>query len=229
MSRGELRSTLKAGASADELARWRQENGIPSEPKGYKVNMPQGRAQPKEDDAFLQSFLKTAHASNYTQAQVDAAIAGFYSEVDRQEQALDEKGKEAIQKADERLRDEWKGEYTLNKNLAEAFLARAPAGFKDLFMEGYLANHMPMRSSVELWRWLAQSEREINPTATVLPGQTTGLDQTIDGEMKEWKRKMAAPKGSPEWKEYWEGGGEARYRKLLEAKSGLKKKAGATA
>ena len=64
LSSGEVRTTLPKNASAEELARWRTENGIPDKPEGYKVNMPEGRPVPKDDDPFLKAFLASAHKSN---------------------------------------------------------------------------------------------------------------------------------------------------------------------
>jgi hypothetical protein len=226
MSSGELRSSLKAGATAEETARWRAENGIPAEAKGYKVNMPDGRELPADDKDFIEAFTKAAHASNYTQAQVDTAIANFYTEIDRQERVLNEAEQLAVTKTEGLLRGEWGADYALNKNLAESFLARAPAGFRDRFWNGYLSDHQPIRASPEMWKWLVQTEREINPAATVVPAGTTNMGQTIDAEIKQFKAWMAAPKGSPEYAKYWgDEKAQARYRQLIEAQQGLEAKA----
>lgn len=225
MSSGEFKTQLKAGASADEVARWRQENGIPAEAKGYKLNMPQGK-DPKEDQEFLDAFLKSAHDANFTQAQVDTAINGFYAEVDRQERNLTEAEKVSIAKTQDLLRQKWGGDYALNKNLAEAFLARSPAGFRERFWNGYLADHQPIQASPEMWEWLVQVEREINPAATVVPAGGTNLGQTIADELTQLRSWMAAPKGSPEYQKYWgDEKAQERYRQLLTAQESMGKKA----
>ena len=224
MSSGEFRTPLKANASPEELARWRAENGIPADTKGYKINMPEGREVPKEDDPFLQSFLKSAHSNNYTQAQVDAAIKGFYAEVDRQEKDYSAAEEKAVSAADAQLRQMWGGEYELNKTLAESFLARAPAGFKDRFWNGYLEDHTPIRASTDSWKWLAQMEREINPAATVLPNQSVNLGQTIEAELTDLK-KLMGDSGSKYWKGPEAEKLQARYRQLIAAQMGLKEKA----
>ena len=230
MSSGELKSALKAGASADEVARWRQENGIPSEAKAYKVNLPanvkDGAKVMEEDKEFLDAFLGSAHQANFTQAQVDTALAGYYAEVDRQERNLTEAEAAAVQKTDQMLKQEWGADYTLNKNLAESFLSRAPAGFKDRFWNGYLADHMPIRASPDMWKWLVQVEREINPAATVVTSSSANLGQTVEAELSQFRAWMAAPKGSPEYQKYWgDEKAQERYRQLLTAQEGLSKKA----
>lgn len=228
MSAGEFKTALKPGASQDEIARWRAENGLPVDSKGYKVNMPQGKTMDKDDEPFVQAFMKSAHEANFSQSQVDTALANFYGEVDRQEKALTEAEQQAVQKTDELLRTKWGADYSLNKNLVEAFLSRAPAGFKDRFWNGYLADHMPIRASPEMLEWIVQAEREINPAASVVPAGGTNIGQTIEAEMTELKKLMADDKSK-----YYKGPEaeklQARYRTLLAAQEGLRKKAGAPA
>lgn len=224
MSSGEMKPALPKGASPEEVARWRADNGIPAEPTGYKVNMPAGREIPKEDDPFLKSFLASAHKSNYTQEHVDAALASFYAEVDRQTAAMGEAEKAMEQKTEDALRQEWGADYRPNKAMAEALLARAPAGFRDRFMNGYLADHTPIKASPEAWKWLVQMEREINPASTVVPGAGGDLGKTIDTELADLKKLMGDSNS-----EYWKGpkadAMQNRYRQLLEAQEKLKQRA----
>jgi hypothetical protein len=85
---------------------------------------------------------------------------------------------------EDKLRQEWGADYRTNKAMAEALLARAPAGFRDRFMNGYLADHTPIKADpAESWKWLVQMEREINPAATVVPGATGDLGKTIEAEL----------------------------------------------
>lgn len=224
MSSGELRSTLPKGATPEEVARWRADNGIPAKPEEYKINMPAGKQAPKEDDAFLKSFLKSAHDSNYTQTQVDNAINAFYAEVDRQTEAMSEAEKKAVEVCEDQLRKDWGGDYRTNKAMAEALLARAPDGFRDRFMNGYLSDHSPIRASADAWKWLVQMEREINPAATVVPGATGDLGKTVATELMDLKKMMGDPNS-----EYWKGpkaeANQERYRQLLAAQEKLKAKA----
>jgi hypothetical protein len=40
----------------------------------------------------------------------------------------------------------------------------------------------------------------------------------IDAEIAKLRKDSAAPKGSPQWRSYWQGPGSARYRQLLQAR-----------
>ena len=229
MSRGELKPVLPKDATPEEQARWRTEAGLPAKAEDYKITLPEGRKPPAEDDAFLTAFKKSAHEANYTQAQVDNAVRSFYAEVDRQEQAMTAAEKAAETAAEDALRKDWGNDYRTNKNMAEALLARAPAGFRDRFMNGYLADRTPIRASPDAWKWLVQIEREINPASTVVPNTGGDLGKTIDAEITELKKQMGAPRGSADWKKYWEEGGEARYRQLITAKEKVAARSGQAA
>ena len=223
LSSGQYRTVLKPDATDAEKVAWRKENGIPETPKGYKINMPDGKPAPKEDDAFLASFLAQAHGANYTQEMVDATIKTFYAEVDRQQGAIAEAEKAAVDETEEKLRQEWGADYKTNKAMAEALLARAPAGFRDRFLNGYLADHRPIKASPEAWKWLVQLEREINPAATVVPASVGDQGKAIEVEIQDLK-KLMGNKAS----EYWEGPKaeslQKRYRELVGAQEKMKAK-----
>lgn len=224
LSAGELRPVLAKNATPDEQAAYRKAHGIPEKPEDYKVNLPAGKQAPKEDDAFLKSFLKAAHEENYSQSQVDKAINSFYEEVERQSAAVGEAEEAAVQKADDQLRQEWGSDYRLNMAMAEALLSRAPAGFRDRFMNGYLDDHTPIRASTEAWKWLVQMEREINPAGTVVPGAGANVGKAIADELNDLKKLMADQNS-----EYWKGpkaeSMQARYRELLGAQEKVKARA----
>lgn len=224
MSSGELRTTLKKDATSQEVAQWRKENGIPDAPEGYKITMPQGKEPPKEDDAFLKGFLKNAHANNYTQGQVDSAISAFYAEVDRSIEETSAAEKALEQKTEDQLRAEWGADYRPNKAMAEALLARAPAGFRDRFMNGHLADGTPIKADAASWKWLVQMEREINPAATVVPGAGGNVSQTIEAEIASIK-KLMGDRNSAYWKGPEADKMQARYRDLVAAQEKMKAKA----
>lgn len=222
LSAGELRSTLPEQATPEETARWRKENGVPAKPEEYQINMPEGREKPADDDAFLQSFMKSAHDQHYTQGQVDSAIKTFYAEVDRQIADVAEAERAAEQKTEDQLRQDWGADYRVNKSMAEALLSRAPEGFRDRFMNGYLSDHTPIRASTEAWRWLVQMEREINPAATVVPGAGGDIGKSIADELAELKAQMGN-KNSSYWKDETK---QQRYRDLVTARDKMAERSG---
>lgn len=221
LSSGELRSTLKKDATAEEQARWRAENGVPAKPEEYAIKMPDGKAPPKDDDQFLDAFRKAAHASHYTQAQFDNAVSAFYQEVARQETAVREAEVDLERKTEDQLRADWGADYRVNKAMAEQLLSRAPAGFRDRFMNGYLSDRSPIKASAEAWKWLVQLEREINPAASVVPGAGGDPGKTIADELESIRKVMRTDRKTYDKDEKM----QERYRQLLVAQAKITAKA----
>lgn len=221
VSSGEYKRQLPKGATAEETAKWRQENGIPAKAEDYKITMPAGKEPPKDDDGFLNAFRKSAFDSNYTQAQFDHAVQTFYAEVDRTLQATSENDKLAEAKMQETLRNEWGGDYKVNMAMAEGLLSRAPAGFRDRFMNARLDDGQLIKADPEAWKWLVQLEREINPTATVVPGYGADAGKNLEAEIadiEKFMRENRAAYNKDEAK-------QKRLRDLYAARDSQKKRA----
>jgi len=220
---GEMRTKLADEPSEKELAQWRKDNAIPATPEDYAITMPEGRDPPADDDAFLKAMLKSMHDTNSSQAQVDATITTFYAEVDRQQDAVAEVEKKAEAATEDQLRKDWGEDYRVNKSIAEANLARAPEGFRDRFMNGYMEDGTLIRADVDAWKWLVQNERDINPMATVVPGAQGDGGKAAAAELVELRALMKNDNSK-----YWKGEEapqlQERYRELTDAASRLKAK-----
>lgn len=211
ISSGTLRSTLPENATKEEMAAWREENGIPADTSGYDLkDIPLS----PEAKAGADEFLKAAHAVNMTPAQVKAAVAWSAQRAEAQLEARQLQDQQITAEADELLREEWGAETKLNKNMILGLLDTAPEGVKDRIMGGRLADGTPITSDVKTLRWLAGIAREINPVATVVPGAGTNSAQVIETEMATMQKLMGDPKSA-----YWKGPEaekmQARYRDLI--------------
>lgn len=225
LSKGELKSTLPANATPEQQARWRQENGIPADPKEYKVTLPQGREAPKEDDALLNAMRASAHKANYSQAQWDAMVGTFYAEVDRTTTAMDEAEQKAVKATEAELRKSWGADADTNFAMLENLLARAPEGMKDGILNGYVIDpkmgRVPFRASQAAMNWLVSLEREINPAATVVTGAGGNLAKSIEDEIAEIEGLMRTNRQAYNKDEKK----QARLRDLYAARDKLKAKA----
>jgi len=64
ISSGEMQTTLKADATDEERADWRETNGVPATPDGYEVNLFDGLVVGEADKPMVDSFLESAHAGD---------------------------------------------------------------------------------------------------------------------------------------------------------------------
>ena len=224
-SSGDVRTRLPDEPSDKELAQWRKDNAVPATPADYAVNMPEGRDKPPDDDAFLKAMLESMHNSNATQAQVDATISTFYQQVDMNIEAGTEADQKTGAATEDLLRKDWGEDYRVNKSIAEANLSRAPEGFRDRFLSGRMEDGTLNRNDPDIWKWLVQNEREINPMASIVPGAQGDGGKAAADELIELKALMANDRS-----EYYKGpkaeGHQARYRELIEGQRQVKEKAG---
>ena len=205
------------GATDEELAAWRKQVGVPDDPSGYDL------ADLKLDDITKETtedFLKFAHGKDMPAEYVKTAVEWSVERAEALIEARREEDLRIKEEGEESLREEWGSEFKLNKNLIKGLLDTAPEGVGDAIMFGRLADGTPITSDPKTLRWLASLAREINPTATVVPGSGTNQAQALESELATLKTLMADKQS-----EYWKGPkaekNQKRYRELIDVQSKL--------
>jgi len=217
ISSGGLKAPLPDKPTPEEIAAWRADNGIPVTAKDYGVKVPEGM-----DSAQIDDFLATAHDMNMTPAQVEKAISWQAAANQKFVEQRAEQDNLAKEQGTEELRADWGSEYKLNINLITGLLDGAPQGLKDQIMGGRLADGTLIGNDPGMLRWLASISREVNPTATVVPGSGVNAAQAIQSEM-EGLQVMMGDRNS----EYWKGARseklQARFRELADVSAKISK------
>lgn len=207
---------LREGATPDEVAQWRTENGIPDAPDKYELNLPNGLVIGDADREGVADFLKQAHEANMLPSQVNQAVAWY---LDKQEQvvaAQAARDEETRMAAEDELRAEYGPEYRRNVVIANQLLDSAPEGVKDRILAARGPDGVPLGNDPSMIRWLVGLSRELNPIATVVPGSGTNAVQAVENELADLRKMMGDHKS-----EYWKGPKaanlQARYRDLTTA------------
>lgn len=108
---GEYRAKPPADASEEEIAAWREENGIPVKAKDYEIPKIAGYKWTDNDKPLIENFKTFAHKANYTQDQVNVGAEWYVKMV----QETQEKYWEDTQRSDAQSRqiamDQLRGEY----------------------------------------------------------------------------------------------------------------------
>lgn len=218
---GQLKTALPKDATPEQIKAWRAENGIPESHDKYELKLKNGLVVGEEDKPVVEGFLKAAHEKNLNTEQATAAVEWYYDEMERQAEARQAADQKATQEAADALRKEWGGDYRANFNGIYALLDLAPAGFKDAFLTGRLADGTPIGSSVEGMQWLASLARQLNPVGSLVPGVTgTNQASAIDDEIKAIETLMRTNRA-----EYnKDTAKQARLRDLYAARDQLKAK-----
>jgi hypothetical protein len=221
---GTLKSALPADATPEQLAEWRTENGIPSTPEEYDTTLPDGMVIGDFDKPVVDRFTKIAHELNMNPAQVQKTLAWYFKDQEQQTAELHAADRAAREENTTQLREEWGSEYKMNMNLVDGLLSQMPEGGKELLTGARLADGTPLGDNPKVLRWLANLAREVNPTATVVPGSGTNATQAIETELA-GITKLMGDKSSEYWKGPKASAMQERYRQLIDVQQKLQKRA----
>jgi hypothetical protein len=172
---GELRKPLGESATPEEIAAYRQQNGIPEKAEGYFEKLPDGLVIGDADKPLFNSFAEGLHKLNADPKIAQYAV-GWYNKLQEEQTAKLAEGDTTAKTATEdELRTEWGGDYRANINHIQGFLAQAPEGVADLVSNARGSDGKAILNDPNVVRWLASVARDLNPTGTIVPtGSTVG-------------------------------------------------------
>lgn len=218
ISSGELRSALPKDATPEQVAKWREENGIPAKPEEYDIavqGVEWGDTQ-KESIARLAAAL---HGTNATKAQAKAAFEWAAAEIAKAQESISGFDEEARTKAEDALRAEWGNDYRTNRNVIANLLATAPEDVREQFMSGRMPDGTRLENSPGVMKWLAHLARTLNPVGTIVPGAGGDQLQGVEAEIADIEKLMRTDRKAYNRDE----SKQERYRQLLEARERMKK------
>lgn len=217
ISKGDLLPTLKENPTPEEVADYRVAHGIPAEPAGYEIALPNGLVIGDADRPMVDEFLAKAHDTNMHPGQVNEALGWYFDRMDQARVAQEARDTESRMATEDELRAEFGQDYRINVKIANEMLDTAPGELKAKLLSGRLADGTLIGNNPDVIRWLTGLSRELNPIGTVVPGSGTNAAQAVETEMAGLKTLMGDHKS-----EYWKGPlaakHQARYKQLVEAK-----------
>lgn len=203
---GEKGTRLPKDATDEQVAAWREENGIPDKPEKYDL----GLEIQQQDKALVDKFLGAAHGANMTPAQVKASLESYYSVLEDAKAARETLDRDIQTKAEDELRQEWGDEYRRNVGLITNMLDSAGEGVRDKILMGRLSDGTPIGSSPQVLKFLTALALERNPTGTVVTGGTAN-DATVAAEIEKIEKTMRENRSTYNKDEKM----QERYRSLL--------------
>lgn len=219
ISSGELRSQLPATPTPEQVAEYRQQNGIPEKPDGYFEKLPDGLVIGDDDKPMFESFAKGLHALN-APPQIAQYAVKWYNDF-QEEQAARVSENDLSQKAtaEDSLRAEWGTDYRANISHITNFLRSAPEGVADLVTNARGADGRAILNDPKVVQWFASVAREMNPVGTIV-GSGDSM-KTVENRMGELTKMMGNQSS-----EYWKGPTaeklQAEFRDLVDAQNRLK-------
>jgi hypothetical protein len=102
-------------------------------------------------------------------------------------------------------------------------LSSAPEGVAEHVMNARAPDGTPLMSHIPTLRWLADTARTLNPTATIVPPSGSNTLEAMETEIAKYFT-MAGDRNSEYWKGPMKDKHQARYRELLDMQEKYGKK-----
>jgi hypothetical protein len=219
ISAGELKPVLGKDASPEQLAEWRQANGIPESPDKYEVmDLGGGFKIPEPDKPLADKIVAAAHATNQTPEQIKATLRAFYEVRDMVDNDLAERDKKAESDGQEALRQEWGADYRRHANLIEGLLDLTAGGLKENLLNGRMADGTLVRNSPAVQKFLLSLALINSPAGVVVPSSGGSQLGGVQDEIAKIEKVMRENRTAYNKDEKM----QARYRELLGAREQLK-------
>lgn len=210
-------NTLPDDPTEEQLAEYREQNGIPATFGEYDTDLDNGLIIGDDDKPMVDSVLEAMHGANASNDQVKAVLNAYYAGQEAQIEAIETKDNADKDSAISALKDEWGPDFNSNKNALQSIINQIPEASRDGFLNARMADGTAMLNDPNMLMFLADISRKTNPAATVVPN-AENPGQAIASEIKQIEGWMQANDAK-----YWKDEGvQARYRQLLDAKEGMK-------
>ncbi len=224
---GETKQALPENATPEQLATFRQENGIPEKPEGYFEKLPAELKLDEADKTILTPYLSAMHALNLPAATAAKLIEVRQQELDRLVDARVTADNTLKVSTEDALRSEWGNEYRANINNVHSMLDGAPAEVSEAILNARTADGNPLVGTPEVVRWLAQLSRELNPFGTIVPTTGGALDGNgVNARIADIEVMMRELGG-----QYYKGPKadslQKEYRDLVDARTRMQKRTAA--
>lgn len=223
-----MKNPLPANATAEQIAAWRTENGIPATGDGYIASLPaEIKIEPhnKEMASFIANRMLAVNASPAVVHEGLKVMNEWQAQLIEKRVEADETLRASTEDA---LRAEWGNEYRANRNNVLSFLsATAPPEVADALLNARTPDGTPFVGTPAAVRWLASMAKLHNPFGTIVPGAGAGTGMgNVDSRINQINAMM-----SDQSSEYWKGPNaekiQKEYRDLIDAQNRQKERGAA--
>tara|TARA_R110000850_G_scaffold269167_2_gene401016 strand:- start:11742 stop:12674 length:933 start_codon:yes stop_codon:yes gene_type:complete len=203
---------LPENATDEQLAVYREQNGIPADASGYEITLSDGLVIGADDKPMVDTVLAAMHGANAPPESVNAAVNAYYT---MQEQAYNDR--EVKDNADQSstvaaLKESWGNDYQANQNAVASLLNTVPEAVREELQSARMPNGDAIFNSPEVMEWMASVSRKTNPAATVMPNSNNPI-KGMNDEIQHIEKLMKTNNA-----EYWgDSKMQDRYRELLGA------------
>ncbi len=205
-------------ATAEELAAYRKEAGIPESVDDYvkAIELPDKRVIGEEDKPVVAAFAERALSMNIPPKDIAGLVDEYYAIQEEQANLQAEKDAEFKTASLQGLREEWGGDFKGNINAMRPYFESVDAQLFDNLMGGRLADGTKIGDHPGMIRFFVAKSLQENPAATVVPAGGNQIE-TIETEIKTLEARMRDDRDA--W--FKDKPAQERLQKLYEAQEKL--------
>ena len=186
-----LKPTLDPKATPEEVKQFRELYGVPEKPEEYKLELANGRVVGDEDRPMVDAFLKDMHAAHAPPALVNAAVNAYYARQDAAVEAREDLDIDQKVACTTELKEDYGPEHKENMRAVVGLLDQAPAELGKALHDARLPDGTLLFNDPRMVRWMVQLAKDLNPAATVVPGNAGNAAQTLTEKIGALKTLMA--------------------------------------
>jgi hypothetical protein len=217
---GELAKPLPKDATPEQIAEWRQGNGIPEKPEDYFKGLPNGLVIGADDKPMFDAVAGKLHELNAKPEVIHALADWYYGMQDEQVEAQKVADAEGKNKLTGALKTAWGNDFAANSNVYASYIAAAPKDVQEVLTQARGPDGNFLLYNPAVVSWLTAQAREINPAGHLVPNTGAGDVQSIETEIKSIETLMRTDR-----KAYnADSAKQERYRQLLEARMKLQER-----
>jgi hypothetical protein len=190
ISAGQLSKPLGDEPSDEDLAAFREANGIPAEAAGYLENLPDGLIVGEDDKEYFEDLMGALHAKNAPPAIGHAIINWYNGFAEQQQDAQAEMDDTQSGESVDKLREDWGSDYRANINLVNGLIASTfGKDAADQILNGRYQDGRAFMNDPAVLKGFAEIARKMNPIMQIdAPG--TSHESTMNDEIAELEKYM---------------------------------------
>lgn len=185
LSSGEVKKALPENPTADDIAAYRKENGIPDKPEAYDVKLGNGIVPGEADKPVIELFKQFAHAKNLPPAALNDTLTWYYETQDAIASQKADQDETFRLKAEDDLRAEMGADYRRNMNVLGALRDSMPDTLSDRLLAGRTADGQIIGNDPAMVKWLVSLGLDLNPAATIIPSGQGEPGKNVDARLNE--------------------------------------------
>lgn len=217
IAQGKHKVALPKDATAEQIAAYRKENGIPETVDKYDLALPDGLVIGEQDKPIVTNMLTTMHNMNLSNDQVKQVLASYYQQEKEFLTAREADIAKNKTTQEDELRTDWGNEYRTNITTIASLVKTFSEQTRNALVAAIDSDGYPLLNNKSFLKDMAVMARTINPIDTVVSGNGSNQMSSVDDEIKGIEAKM----GTKEY--YKDEKTQARYRQLVEWRDKQKK------